>query len=64
MTDSLNYAARVLRRCDELAAFSEEKGRLTRRYGTPALRRAGEAMGEWMEAAGMTARHMASPARS
>jgi allantoate deiminase len=56
MTDPLNYAARVLRRCDELAAFSEEEGRLTRRFGTPALRRAGEAVSEWMEAAGMTVR--------
>src|SRR5689334_23406406 len=56
MTDPLNYAARVLRRCDELAAFSEEEGRLTRRFGTPALRRAGQAASEWMEAAGMTVR--------
>lgn len=50
------YAAAVLRRCDELATFSEEEGRLTRRYGTPALRQAGERVREWMEAAGMTVR--------
>lgn len=56
MTDSVNYAARVLRRCDELAAFSEESGRLTRRFATPALWQAGEAVGGWMEAAGMTVR--------
>ena len=56
MTDPSNYAARVLRRCDELAAFSEEEGRLTRRFATPALRQAGDAVGEWMEAAGMTVR--------
>ena len=37
MTDSMAYAAAVLRRCDELAAFSEEEGRLTRRFATPAL---------------------------
>src|SRR5581483_3728080 len=56
MSDSMAYAAAVLRRCDELAAFSEEEGRLTRRFGTPALRQAGEAVREWMEAAGMTVR--------
>ena len=50
------YAAAVLRRCDELAAFSEEDGRLTRRFGTSALWGAGEAVREWMEAAGMTVR--------
>ena len=54
MTDPSNYAARVLRRCDELAAFSEEEGRLTRRFATPALRQAGDAVREWMETAGMT----------
>ena len=56
MTDSLNYAATVLRRCDELAAFSEEEGRLTRRFATPELRQAGERVREWMEAAGMAVR--------
>jgi hydantoinase/carbamoylase family amidase len=56
MTDSLPYAATVLRRCDDLAAFSEEKGRLTRRFGTPPLRQAGETVREWMEAAGMAVR--------
>jgi allantoate deiminase len=56
MTDSLNYAAAVLRRCDELAAFSEEDGRLTRRFGTPALMQAGETVRGWMEAAGMAVR--------
>jgi allantoate deiminase len=56
MSDSLNYAATVLRRCDELAAFSEESGRLTRRFATPALRDAGEAVRGWMEASGMAVR--------
>jgi hydantoinase/carbamoylase family amidase len=50
------YAAAVLRRCDELAAFSEDEGRLTRRFATPALWRAGETVREWMEAAGMAVR--------
>src|SRR5262249_47309659 len=56
MTDSVTYAAAVLQRCDELAAFSEEEGRLTRRFATPALHRAGEAVREWMEAAGVAVR--------
>jgi hydantoinase/carbamoylase family amidase len=56
MSDSMAYAAAVLRRCDELAAFSEDEGRLTRRFATPALWRAGEKVREWMEAAGMAVR--------
>jgi allantoate deiminase len=56
MSDSMTYAAAVLARCDELAAFSEEPGRLTRRFATPALRQAGERVREWMQAAGMAVR--------
>lgn len=51
-----SHAAAVLERCDELAAFSEEPGRLTRRFATGALRQAGEAVSSWMEAAGMSVR--------
>lgn len=40
-------------RCDELAALSEEEGRLTRPSYTPALRRAHGLVGGWMAAAGM-----------
>ena len=43
-------------RCDDLAMHSEEPGRLTRRYGTPALRAAQDAVAAWMEAAGMGVR--------
>jgi allantoate deiminase len=56
MNDSMNDAATVLRRCDELATFSEEEGRLTRRFGTPALREAADRLREWMEAAGLQTR--------
>jgi allantoate deiminase len=56
MTDSTNHAATIMARCDELAAFSEEDGRLTRRFATAALREAGETIRRWMEAAGMTVR--------
>jgi allantoate deiminase len=46
-------AAQVVRRCRELAAVSEEEGRLTRRFATPAMARANDLVGGWMAAAGM-----------
>jgi allantoate deiminase len=46
----------VMQRLDMLATFSEEPDRLTRRYGTEALRRTQEQVGEWMRAAGMSVR--------
>jgi allantoate deiminase len=49
-------ASIVLNRCDILARFSEEPGQITRRYGTPALRNAGEQLQTWMESAGMHVR--------
>jgi hydantoinase/carbamoylase family amidase len=49
-------AADVLARADELAAISEEPGRLTRRFATPALARAGDRGAGWMEEAGLTVR--------
>ena len=39
-----------------LAGYSEESGRLTRRFGTQALAEAGEAVSDWMRAAGMGVR--------
>jgi allantoate deiminase len=48
-------AATVLRRADALAACTEEPGRLTRRFATPALREAGDLVLGWMQEAGMTA---------
>jgi allantoate deiminase len=49
-------ASEVLARAAELAAISEEDGRLTRRFATPALARAGELVAGWMQAAGLTVR--------
>jgi len=49
-------SSRVLERCDELARISEEPDRLTRRFGTDAMRRANELVGGWMEQAGLTVR--------
>jgi allantoate deiminase len=48
-------AAGVLERCDLLAACTEEPGRLTRRFATPALSDAGDLVEAWMREAGMTA---------
>jgi allantoate deiminase len=48
--------AEVVARCRELAGVSEEAGRLTRRYATPAMARANAIVGSWMREAGMTAR--------
>jgi allantoate deiminase len=56
VTTSDQLATSVLERCDALATFSEEEGRLTRRFATPALRAGGEAVADWMRAAGMTVR--------
>src|SRR3954447_14773580 len=49
-------AATVLDRADRLAACTEEPGRLTRRFATPALAQAGDLVLGWMRDAGMTAR--------
>jgi allantoate deiminase len=47
---------RVVRRCRELAAISEEEGRTTRWYGGDAMARANELVGRWMAEAGMAVR--------
>jgi len=49
-------AATIMARCDELATHSEEPDRLTRSYGTPALRAARDAVAAWMTAAGLAVR--------
>ena len=55
--DGLREAAQmVMMRCDQLAACTEEPGRITRRYATPALRAATELVTQWMAAAGMAVR--------
>ena len=40
-------------RCNELATFTEEPGRITRSYGTPALTEARELVAQWMRDAGL-----------
>ena len=46
----------VLERCDVLARCSEEPGRLTRRFATPALAEARELVAGWMREAGLEPR--------
>lgn len=43
-------------RCDSLAAFTEEPGRITRPYGTPSLAAARDTVARWMRDAGMDVR--------
>src|SRR4051794_32761232 len=49
-------ARRVLERADELAAFTEEPGRITRPLATPSLAAAMARLREWMDAAGLETR--------
>lgn len=49
-----DLAAQLMDRCDQLAAYSEEAGCLTRPSYSPALRRAHDLVTTWMGAAGMT----------
>src|SRR5262245_45078260 len=50
------YAQIVMERIEALAAYSEEPGRLTRRFGTEALRQTNQAVAAWMQQAGMAVR--------
>jgi allantoate deiminase len=49
-------AAEILERCDALARCSDEPGRITRLFCSPAMRDAHRLVIEWMKLAGMTAR--------
>jgi allantoate deiminase len=52
----LSDAATVLERCARLGEVSEEPDRLTRRFGTDAMKRANELVGGWMRDAGLDVR--------
>src|SRR5919199_3289100 len=51
-----SLARTVMQRCDTLASYSEEPGRLTRPFATPSMRGAADAVAGWMRAAGMSVR--------
>lgn len=53
---SLPAGEQIVERCRELAGVSEDRGRLTRRYATPAMTRCNAIVGSWMREAGLTAR--------
>jgi allantoate deiminase len=52
----MSDARTVLERCERLARCSEEPGRLTRRFGTPALTEARDLVDGWMREAGLYTR--------
>jgi allantoate deiminase len=52
----MNAAQKVMRRIETLARISEEPGRITRTFASPAMRRANELVAEWMREAGMKTR--------
>ena len=47
---------KIMQRLNALAKISDEPGRLTRLFGSPAMRRANALVGTWMRAAGMKTR--------
>jgi allantoate deiminase len=59
-SDTLDSARAVMARCGQLATYSEEPDRLTRRYATPPMRQANAAVAGWMRAAGMATRQDAA----
>ena len=52
----MSGAARVLERCDRLGRVSEEPDRLTRRFGTEAMREANRLVAGWMREAALEPR--------
>ena len=49
-------AAAVMQRIDELGRITDEQGRLTRTFCSPAMRRANDLVASWMRQAGMAVR--------
>src|SRR5437868_2762200 len=56
MQTDAESAAQVMRRIDELAGITDEPRKLTRTYGSEAMRRANERVAGWMREAGMAVR--------
>jgi allantoate deiminase len=52
----MDAVAKILERLESLGGVSEEQGRLTRRFATPALRQACDLTEQWMRQAGMSVR--------
>ncbi len=56
MLNDAQFAKLAMRRIDELGRVSDEPDKLTRVYGSPAMRRANDLVAGWMRDAGMTVR--------
>lgn len=56
MIGGMSDARSVLERCDALARCTEEPGRITRRFATPALAEARDLVAGWMREAGLEPR--------
>ena len=56
----LKRARQILRRCDDLAGITEERGRITRTFASPAMKRANRLVGSWMKQAGLVVREDAA----
>jgi allantoate deiminase len=54
--DLAALTSEVLRRCDQLGSLTDEPGRLTRTYLSPATRSAHALLSDWMEEAGLRVR--------
>src|SRR5690606_33236865 len=53
-TPSRRAGARIARMLDELGRISDDPGKLTRTFLSPAMRRANAKVGAWMHDAGLT----------
>ena len=51
---TIDLAQKVMERIETLARISEESDRLIRTFGSPAMRKANDLVGSWMQEAGMT----------
>jgi hydantoinase/carbamoylase family amidase len=56
----MNPAHLVMQRCDALGKISDEPGKITRTFASPAMRRANQLVGAWMRAAGLQVREDAA----
>jgi allantoate deiminase len=56
MLNDVQLAEMVMRRAEELGRISDEPDKLTRVYGSPAMRRANDLVAGWMREAGLTVR--------
>ena len=56
----LDLSRQLMRRCDALGSISDEPGKITRTFHSPAMRRANKLVGSWMREAGLQVREDAA----